>query len=202
MAQLLLKTTLDFSSVRARDIPLFFLPTALIIGIEDGNVAEILDAAYLIQYPFVNSFGFVKGDYFRLSSGFNLIRFDVRLQSKFRLLPLRKQSQITLSIWDVAMPFSSDPNAQSSTSGTTTTFAASITSAAILPANPNRKGLLVVNNAAAAILYIGYGATVTPTTFAVKVSPGQSWESQQDYDGPLSGVWSAALGSAQVTEYV
>jgi hypothetical protein len=104
MPQLLYKATFDFSEYRVRDTPLFIVPKTLIVGVEDGSTAEILDAAYLIQYPFLDGFGFVKGEYFKLSASFNLLSFSVAKRSKLRLLPLRKQQQITLSIWDYEMP--------------------------------------------------------------------------------------------------
>jgi hypothetical protein len=203
VAQLLFKVTLDFATVRVRDLPLSLTPHALIVGIDDGSSnREILDSAYLIQYPFIDGFGYVKGEYFRLSSGFNLLLFDVQLPSKFRLLPLRKQPQITISLWKTPMPIYPDQSNQSATSGTTTTVPASITSVSLLAANSNRKGASIYNNSPAATLYIGFGPTATTTNYADKIGPNSLWEMPIDYDGQITGIWSLANGSAQVTEFV
>ena len=147
MARLLFKGTLDFSDGRGREIPLFITPKALIFGVDDGsNYDGNLDAAYLIQYPFINGFGFVKGEYFKLSNGFNLLSFDVKLRSKFRLQPLRKQRQITVSLFEIPMPIYPDQPNPSATSGATTSVAAAITSTTLLAANNNRKGASIYNN--------------------------------------------------------
>lgn len=203
MARLLFKATFDFADTRTKDTPLLMAPKALIVGIEDGNNAEILDSAYLIQYPFINGFGFVKGEYFKLSSSFNLLLFEVQSLSKFRLLPLRKQPKLTVSIWEAPpMPLSPDFNPlSSSTTGTTASITAATTSTALLAANPNRKAMSIYNNSVAT-LYIGFGATVTTTLFSHKIGPNTLWEMPSDYDGPVVGVWSAASGNALVTEFV
>lgn len=202
MAHLLIKQSLDFTDARVKDTALFMIPNVLIVGVEDGSIREILDAAYLIQYPFIDGFGFIKGDYFNLSNGFNLIRFSVALRSKFRVLPLRKQPKITVSFWIPPMPFISDSNSQSSTSANTTTVQASITSVSLLAANASRKGLTIYNNSSLGTLYVGFGATVSAANFAVKINPNTTWECPEDYDGMVTGIWSSASGSAQITEFI
>lgn len=116
--------------------------------------------------------------------------------------PRNEPPSLTLQIEVNTMPFSSDPGFQSSTTGTTTTVAASTTSVPLLAPNANRKGLTVYNNSPLATLFVGFGTTVTTSDFAVKISPSTTWECPQDYDGPLSGIWSAANGNAKVTEFV
>jgi hypothetical protein len=116
--------------------------------------------------------------------------------------PRYEPPSLTLQIEVNTMPFSSDPGSQSSNAGTTTTVAASITSVSLLTANSSRKGLTVYNNSALATLYVGFGATASTTNFAVKIAPNTTWECPQDYDGPLSGIWSVANGGAQVTEFI
>ncbi len=202
MARLLLKQTLDFADVRVRETPLFIIPHALIVGVEDGSsYKEILDAAYLIQYPFVDGFGFVKGEYFKLSNGFNLLSFQVHLRSKFRLLPLRKQRNLTVSFFEIAMPLSnpSTPSSQSSTSAAATTVPGSTSSQVILAANAARKGATVYN-ASTATLYLDLEPTASTSTYSALLVPGGYYEVPFGYTGVIAGVWSAANGNALVRE--
>jgi hypothetical protein len=201
MAHLLLKTEIEFGAIRARDIPLLLVPRALIVGVDDGSNAEILDSAYLIQYPFLDGFGFVKGDCFRLSAGLNLICFPVEKYSKFRLLPLRKQTKLTISFWAYTMPIYNDPNGNSSTTSSTSSVAASITQTTLMEANDKRKGGTIYNNSSLGTLYIGFGSTVTTSLFAGKIAPNALWDMPNDYDGKIVGIWSATGGNALVTEF-
>ena len=105
-----------------------------------------------------------------------------------------------LRAWVPPMPLSPDTDPSSSTTGTTTSVAAAITSTQLLAANTNRKSLTIYNNSLAT-LYVGFGATVSPTTFALKVGSNTLWEEPTDYDGPVFGVWSFANGNALITEF-
>lgn len=72
---------------------------------------------------------------------------------------------------------------------------------AIQAANANRKGLTVVNDSASANLYLAYAGTVSATSYTEIVYPGQTWEMPATlYSGLIQGIWSAAVGTARVTE--
>lgn len=203
MAHLLFKRTFDFTDTRVKDSPLLLIPPSLIVGIDTRSDLEILDAAYVIQYPFIDGFGFIKGQYFKLSSNFTLINFEVEKLSKLRFLPLRKQKQLTISIWDSElMPLSNPaaPNYPISTVAASTTVASSVTSVAILAANANRKGATIWN-ASTAILYMDLDAAATATDYAAKLDPGGYYEVPFGFTGAISGIWSAANGSALVREF-
>jgi hypothetical protein len=108
---------------------------------------------------------------------------------------------VSIESWEDDLPLFPDSNTSSSSSGTTTTVAASTTSVALLPANNSRKGLSIYNNSSVATLYINFGATASTTAFAEKISPNTLWEMPGQYLGAVSGIWSAASGSAQITEF-
>lgn len=85
------------------------------------------------------------------------------------------------------------------------TAVAATTSATTL-SDGNKRGVSVYYDGAA-ILYLLADAsrTGTPSTtnFTVKMGDGYLtyWESPAGYSGPVKGIWSAATGSALVTEY-
>lgn len=108
---------------------------------------------------------------------------------------------ISIDCWKDTMPLFPDASNPSANAGTTTTIAASTTSAVVLAANPARKGVEIYNNSSLATLYLSFGATASPTAFAEKISPNTLLELPGNYLGAISGVWSVASGSAQVTEF-
>ncbi|MDM9580917.1 hypothetical protein [Nostoc sp. GT001] len=88
-----------------------------------------------------------------------------------------------------------------STSGTSTpaTVASSATSVTILAANSSRKGATIWNDSTAN-LFIEFGATAATNAFTAKLSAGGYFEVPFNYTGVISGIWSAANGSALVRE--
>ncbi|MCC5641097.1 hypothetical protein LC593_35810 [Nostoc sp. CHAB 5844] len=87
-----------------------------------------------------------------------------------------------------------------SSTSTPTTVAASVTSQTIAAINSNRKGLTIWNDSTAT-LYIDFDSAASATDFAVKISAGGYYEMPFDYTGVISGIWSAANGSALVREF-
>ncbi len=94
-----------------------------------------------------------------------------------------------------------DGNAASATA-TATQVAASTSAVTLLAANASRKGATVYYDGAA-ILYLLEGAGVpSATNFTYKLGSGlyTAYEAPAGFTGALKGIWSAATGSANVTE--
>ncbi len=84
-----------------------------------------------------------------------------------------------------------------------TVVAASAVTVNVLAANPTtRVGASVFNNSVSANLYLLMGAGAALNKFSVKLVPGAYWEAPFGYSGLITGIWDAAVGDAQVTEYV
>jgi len=89
-----------------------------------------------------------------------------------------------------------------SATGTLTSVAASISSSTqLLAANTGRKGMYVFNDSSA-VLYLGFSATVTTSSYTVQVPANSFFEMPVSpvYTGVIAGVWSAAVGNARITE--
>lgn len=83
----------------------------------------------------------------------------------------------------------------------TSNVAASVTTVTVLAANAARLGAMVFNDSAAASLYLKMGASASTTSFTVLIAAGGYYELPQPvYTGNLTAVWSAANGTARVTE--
>jgi hypothetical protein len=93
-------------------------------------------------------------------------------------------------------------NASSSTS-VLSSVAASVTSVTVLAANASRLGATVFNDSTAT-LYLAFSASAASTTaYTVQLAAGGYYElpnSGLAYVGAMTGIWSAANGSARVTE--
>lgn len=88
-----------------------------------------------------------------------------------------------------------------STTGTLTSVAAAITSTTLLASNVARKEFIVYNDSLN-ILYVAFAATASTTAFSYKLQPGSGCETGAiDYTGIITGIWSAASGSARMTEF-
>lgn len=87
-----------------------------------------------------------------------------------------------------------------SNTSTPSTVPSSITSGVILAANSNRKGVTIWNDSTAN-LFIEFGAIATNSAFTVKLSASGYYELPFYYTGVISGIWSAANGSALVREF-
>jgi hypothetical protein len=94
-------------------------------------------------------------------------------------------------------------NQQTSTVGTISSVAAAVASTTILASNVNRRGATVYNDSASATLYLSLSATAASVTvYTLQIPPGGFYElpNTRLYTGQLTGIWSAAVGNARVTE--
>ena len=91
---------------------------------------------------------------------------------------------------------------QDSNSSAVLTQVSSLTSSqVILAANTNRKEAVIFNNSTAN-LYLAFTGTASLTAFTVKLATNTAYAMPMPlYKGVISGIWDAANGSAQVTEY-
>jgi hypothetical protein len=88
---------------------------------------------------------------------------------------------------------------------TVITPVAATTTPTILVANQNRVGSSVYYDGAAILYLLAGEGTPSATNFTVKLGDGflTYWEPTDPvFSGRIRGVWSAAVGSALVTEYV
>lgn len=95
------------------------------------------------------------------------------------------------------------PTAVPARTPTTTSIASSATSVTIRGANANRKGISV-HNLSTATLYLSFTTPATTTNSFIAMTPGSFLllDQQLIVANAIYGIWSAANGTAQVTEYV
>lgn len=86
---------------------------------------------------------------------------------------------------------------------TTTSVASSATSVTILASNANRRGVCV-NNVSTATLYLSFSGTATTANSFLAMAPNSFLilDQQLIASNAITGIWSAANGTAQVTEFV
>jgi len=86
---------------------------------------------------------------------------------------------------------------------TTTSVASSATSVTILAANANRRGISIANDSTS-ILRLSFATPATTANAFIVLPPGAFilLDQQMIVTGIIYGIWSAANGTAQVTEYV
>lgn len=84
--------------------------------------------------------------------------------------------------------------------GTLTSVANAITSTTVLGSNAARKGFIVYNDSLV-VLFLAFSGTASTTAFSAKLQPGAAYNSDTLYTGIITGVASAASGSARVTEF-
>lgn len=83
---------------------------------------------------------------------------------------------------------------------TITSVAQSASSVSLLALNANRKGFSLYNDGTKNA-YIAFAATSTTTAFTMLLPPGALYESNIDYTGVMSAIWSAAgAGAMRITE--
>lgn len=83
---------------------------------------------------------------------------------------------------------------------TLASVAASITSVVLRAANAARRQIIIVNNGTKN-LFIAFAATATTSAFTLSLGANGVYESPVNgYTGVISGIWSAANGSALITE--
>ncbi|HLG26314.1 MAG TPA: hypothetical protein VI423_00850 [Paenisporosarcina sp.] len=99
--------------------------------------------------------------------------------------------------------FDPDDNTVKQTKSTASSVIAhtsSTTLITLLSANSNRLGAIIFNDSAASHLYIKLGASVSLTSFSVKLGPGAYYEIPCCYSGVVTGVCESASGTIRVTE--
>jgi hypothetical protein len=86
---------------------------------------------------------------------------------------------------------------------TTTSVASSATSVTIIAANANRRGLSI-SNISTSKLYISFTSPATTANCFVEIPAGAFllFDQQMIVGNAIYGIWAAANGAAQVTEYV
>lgn len=85
----------------------------------------------------------------------------------------------------------------------TVPIASSTSSVQIAAANANRKGISIYNNSTA-ILSLSYATPATTANCFMQMQPGSllMLDQQLIISNAIYGIWSAANGTAQVTQYV
>lgn len=88
------------------------------------------------------------------------------------------------------------------TTGTSSQVAASLSAVTILAANTSRKGAGIYYDGAAILYLILSATTPTASIYTIKMGSGLAtyYEPPANYTGIIRGIWSAAVGSADVTE--
>lgn len=85
----------------------------------------------------------------------------------------------------------------------TVSVASSTSSVSIVSANSDRKGISVYNNSTAA-LFLSYATPATAANSFMQMQPGSMLmlDQQLMVSNAIYGIWTAANGTAQVTEYI
>lgn len=87
-----------------------------------------------------------------------------------------------------------------SATGTLSSVALTTSSQTLLASNASRKGFIVYNDSLN-FLYIAFAATASTAAFSSKLQAGASYTSDTLYTGIITGIASAATGSARITEF-
>lgn len=128
-------------------------------------------------------------------------KLAVRLADRNQTQPWK----INLYSGELAMPLynpvSVTVTPSTSSTATPTSVTASATSVTVLAANSSRKGATIWNSSTAT-LYLDLDSSASSTDYASKLDPGGYYEVPFGYTGIVSGIWSAANGSALVREFV
>lgn len=84
----------------------------------------------------------------------------------------------------------------------TVSVASSTSSTQIVAANANRKGISIYNNSTAA-LFLSYATPATSANSFMQMQPGSllMLDQQLIVSAAIYGLWTAANGTAQVTQY-
>lgn len=93
---------------------------------------------------------------------------------------------------------------QSSPTSRRVDVAAAIVSTTLLAEQPQRQGFSIWNEGAATLYVLLEGSTgASSVNYTVQLNPGSNYfESPFRYGGKVSGIWSAAVGGARITEYL
>ena len=88
---------------------------------------------------------------------------------------------------------------QRASSSVGTNISAAVADTALLAANPNRLGAMVYNDSVAT-LYLKLGVGASPTSYTIALGRYDYYEIPNGFTGRIYGYWSAATGTARVTE--
>lgn len=86
-----------------------------------------------------------------------------------------------------------------SSSPTCSNVSAAVSDTELLDPNPNRLGCSIFNDSVAT-LYLKLGSGASSTSFTIALGRYDYYEAPANYVGRINGYWSAATGSARVTE--
>jgi hypothetical protein len=85
--------------------------------------------------------------------------------------------------------------------GVVTSVASSLTSVPLLAANPSRVGFSVYNEGATTLYLCMNAGPASATNYSVRLTSETFFTSPFDFAGAVSGIWTAAVGGARITEY-
>jgi len=88
---------------------------------------------------------------------------------------------------------------------TETGVTASASNTTLLSANAARRGCIIANDASSANLFVRLSASaaaISSGNYSQMIPAGGAWEVPFNYTGQIQGIWSAAVGFANVTELV
>jgi hypothetical protein len=91
---------------------------------------------------------------------------------------------------------------QQNYAATVTSVAASTSAVTLFALQPDDVSGRMIYNDSSATLYVKFGSGASTTDFTVKIPADTYFEipGPDPYDGQVTGIWSAAAGSARCTE--
>jgi hypothetical protein len=123
-------------------------------------------------------------------------------------IPVDIGTNIDVSIDNASIEISNDvgnpiPTSVTARTPTTASVASSVTSVTVLAANANRKGFSI-SNISIAKLYLSFTSPATTANCFVEVPAGAFLllDQQMIVGSAIYGIWDAANGAVQVTEFV
>jgi hypothetical protein len=99
-----------------------------------------------------------------------------------------------------AVPVSGTLTLTTAPTTSVTSVAASASNVSLLVSNTSRFGATIWNDSTTATLYLKMGTTASTTSYTVQIFPSGYFEVPYGYTGEIDGIWSAAVGSARITE--
>lgn len=176
-------------------------PTAKPTWHKAGLIRPMLD---------VPDIGLVKGNYQLISLEAQLIDFSWLTATvpefKLEFLLYEWIPEITLTFWKPKMslypinPPDSNPN--STNSFTPITANVTTTVSKILPANPLRKDVTIYNSDNKTTVYLDLTSSVSTTSAAFAIPPGNNWTLDFDWTGDIYAVTKSATAAINIREFV
>lgn len=133
----------------------------------------------------------------------SVIRHPIfRLQIPYWIESVRFYLWLLNTQEDSTMPFFQPTDVSPASSATDVQISSSIASVSVLAANKNRKGFTIRNHSVAT-MHVSFSAFASLES-TIKIAPNGIYETSVDYDGPVSGIWTAEDedGYAAVLELV